>query len=188
MLEAAEAAEDSIGQAVAHNCLGVALLRMRQPALAAQHFVRQLDLSDISGKFSGHLNLGLALLEVGEVEEAQDNFRDALRHAVGSGSPTAESVACGNLARSAKLAGDVDTARACLDRYLRLTNSLKVQLWPTPLQHHSNTTPTLLQHHSNTTPAPLQHRPTPPHTAPHRPISYFPWHTPWHIVHTILPV
>ena len=48
----------------------------------------------------------------------------SLRSAIRAGSMQGEAVACGNLALVGKQSGDLETARACLDRYLQLTEAL----------------------------------------------------------------
>merc|ERR1719440_1014479 len=91
---------------------------------ALQHHEAHLELADAPGKFVAHLNLGLAQAALGELEAAATNYRHALRAAIRSGSMQGEAVACGNLALVGKQAGDLETARACLDRYLQLSEAL----------------------------------------------------------------
>ena len=128
MLAAAQAcADDGASRAacmVAHNRLGVNLMSLGQPEAALTHHETHLELADAPGKFVAHLNLGLAQAALGDLEPAATNYRHALRAAIRSGSMQGEAVACGNLALVGKQSGDLETARACLDRYLQLTEAL----------------------------------------------------------------
>ena len=83
-----------------------------------------LAMADSAGQFVAHLNIGLAHAALGRLDEASRGFREALRSAIRTGSMHGEAVACGNLALVGKQAGDLETARACLDRYLQLTEAL----------------------------------------------------------------
>ena len=109
---------------VAHNRLGVNLHALGEYAAAQAHHEAHLELSDAPGKFVAHLNLGLAQAGLGELDDASTSYRHALRSAIRSGSMQGEAVACGNLALVGKQSGDLETARACLDRYLQLTEAL----------------------------------------------------------------
>lgn len=128
MLAAAQAcADDGAARAarmVAHNRLGVNLQALGEHERAKMHHAAHLELADLPGKFVAHLNLGLAQAALGELEEAGSNYRHALRSAIRAGSMQGEAVACGNLALVGKQSGDLETARACLDRYLQLTEAL----------------------------------------------------------------
>lgn len=125
MLAAAEAAQDPSCEAIAHNCLGVSLLLLGEAERSALHHERHLELCDSLSRFAAHLNLGLARAALGELEAAVGCFREALRHSIRSGTLAAESTACGNLAHACRMTGDTETARASLERYLRLTSSLR---------------------------------------------------------------
>ena len=59
------------------------------------------------------------------LDDAAANYRHALRSAIRAGSMQGEAVACGNLAIVSKQSGDLEAARACLDRYLQLTEALR---------------------------------------------------------------
>jgi len=128
MLAAAQACPDDAGsisaRMVAHNRLGVNLQALGDAASAQAHHNAHLELADLAGKFVAHLNLGLAQAALGELDAAATNYRHALRSAIRSGSMQGEAVACGNLALVGKQSGDLETARACLDRYLQLTEAL----------------------------------------------------------------
>ena len=128
MLVAAEAVAESEARRtalmVAHNRLGVTLQGMGEHEKALAHHEAHRDLADAPAKFVAHLNLGLVHSAMGSLDAAASNLRDALRSAIRSGSMHGEAVACGNLALVGKQAGDTETARACLDRYLQLTEAL----------------------------------------------------------------
>lgn len=128
MLVAAQACPDDgasrAARMVAHNRLGVNLHALGEYESAQQHHAAHLELSDPPGKFVVHLNLGLAQAELGELEEASTSYRHALRSAIRAGSMQGEAVACGNLALVAQQKGEVETVRACLDRYLQLAEAL----------------------------------------------------------------
>ena len=128
MLVAAQACPDDgaarAARMVAHNRLGVNLHALGEFEAAAQQHAAHLELSDAAGKFVGHLNLGLAQAALGQLDDASTSYRHALRSAIRSGSMQGEAVACGNLALVGKQSGDLETARACLDRYLQLTEAL----------------------------------------------------------------
>ena len=128
MLVAAQACPDDgasrAARMVAHNRLGVNLHGLGDHGGALQHHEAHLELADAAGKFVAHLNLGLTQMALGLLEPAATNYRHALRSAIRSGSMQGEAVACGNLALVGKQSGDLETARACLDRYLQLTEAL----------------------------------------------------------------
>jgi tetratricopeptide (TPR) repeat protein len=128
MLAAAQACPDDgaarAARMVAHNRLGVNLQALGDHERAVMHHQAHLELADAPGRFVAHLNLGLAQAALGELEEAGSNYRHALRSAIRAGSMQGEAVACGNLALVGKQSGDLETARACLDRYLQLAEAL----------------------------------------------------------------
>lgn len=128
MLVAAQASGDDAASrtalSVAHNRLGVNMHAMGDYERAMVHHEAHRELADAAGKFVAHLNIGLAQASLRRLDDAADNFREALRSAIRAGSMHGEAVACGNLALVGKQAGDLATARACLDRYLQLTEAL----------------------------------------------------------------
>ena len=128
MLVAAQSCgEDAASRAalsVAHNRLGVNMHALGDFEQAMVHHEAQSELADPPGKFVAHLNIGLALAALERLDESAEHFREALRSAIRSGSMHGEAVACGNLALVGKQSGDIATARACLDRYLQLTEAL----------------------------------------------------------------
>jgi len=127
LVAARQCADDAASRAaltVAHNRLGVNLHALGEYEQAMVHHEAHREMADVPGKFVAHLNIGLSQAALARLEEAAENFREALRLAIRSGSMHGEAVACGNLALISKQSGDIATARACLDRYLQLTEAL----------------------------------------------------------------
>jgi len=128
MLVAAQACTDEAVQrtalSVAHNRLGVTLQALGDHEQASVHHEAHRALADAPGAFVAHLNLGLSFVSLERYDEASSHLREALRSAIRSGSMHGEAVACGNLALVGRTTGDIETARACLDRYLQLTEVL----------------------------------------------------------------
>ena len=128
MLVAAQAcgeeAASRVALSVAHNRLGVTLHALGEHEQALVHHEAHRALADAAGHFVAHLNLGLAHASLKQYEEASSHMREALRSAIRSGSMHGEAVACGNLSLVGRMTGDFETARACLDRYLQLTEVL----------------------------------------------------------------
>jgi tetratricopeptide (TPR) repeat protein len=129
MLAAASACADDgasrTARMVAHNRLGVNLHYLGEHEAALSQHEQHLELADLPGKFVAHLNLGLSQASLGLLDDAASNYRHALRSAIRAGSMQGEAVACGNLAIVSKQSGDLEAARACLDRYLQLAEALR---------------------------------------------------------------
>ena len=128
MLVAAQGCGDEaaarIALSVAHNRLGVSMQSLGDHEQALVHHEAHRALADAPGQFVAYLNLGLTHAALARYEEASSHLREALRSAIRSGSMHGEAVACGNLALVGRTTGDLETARACLDRYLQLTEVL----------------------------------------------------------------
>eukprot|EP00736_Rhodelphis_marinus_P011847 Rmarinus@m.736 len=145
---------DRVGEALALNCLGVNHqylaeeelcaqagtettnpMRMLKPVVltkssryhlerAAYFHQRHLAVADVPGKFIGNCNLGMICARLSDFERAQECHRQALRCAILMSNVEGESVACGNLAIAGLLNGDPVTAKACLERHVKLANML----------------------------------------------------------------
>eukprot|EP00741_Cyanophora_paradoxa_P006135 tig00000944_g5948.t1 len=115
---------DIEGEAIAYNALGVdfQMLGGAGTYKAIQYHLKHLEVADMAGKFTAHCNLGLSYAALGEQEKAAVHHRHALRIAVRSADLLGEAVACGNLGASVR--GDAGTARACLERHVRLGETL----------------------------------------------------------------
>jgi hypothetical protein len=114
---------------------------------------RHLEIADVPGKFVAHTNLGLVEAAAGNFSAAAVNHRLALRCAIILRSIEGEALACGNLGiasrsvrttrhflqcplasrvclpapcltPSASSGGDTETARQCMQRYLKLAATL----------------------------------------------------------------
>ncbi|KAJ1474617.1 hypothetical protein T484DRAFT_3248519 [Baffinella frigidus] len=62
---------------------------------------------------------------MGDLEKSSLNHRQALRYAIVMSSLVGESLACGNLGIVAGKMGDARTAKACMERHLKLAVALK---------------------------------------------------------------
>lgn len=111
-------------RSLAHNHLGANLQEMGQWAAAAEQHRSQCQLGERSGLFVAHLNLGLALAKLKDFEGSIQSYREALQLAIAVNSLLGESIACGNLAIVGREAGDLETSKACLVRYLQLNETL----------------------------------------------------------------
>ena len=128
MVGAARRAGDVIVQAVGHNHLGCCLQLLGEFERAKQQAEAHLALDlDGGSRYIAHLNLGLAQAALGDFDGAAHSQQLALRYAVRSSSLEGESVASANLAVATahESVNDVATARACLERHLELSSSMR---------------------------------------------------------------
>jgi tetratricopeptide (TPR) repeat protein len=124
-LQAARAAGDTKGEQLALNSIGINCYRLRSYEAAVDAHSQHNAIADVPGKFVAHCNLGLAYAQMGDLEKASLNHRQALRYAIVMASLVGESLACGNLGMVAMRMKDARTAKACLERHLKLSTALK---------------------------------------------------------------
>mmetsp|Transcript_9530 Transcript_9530/g.21887 ORF Transcript_9530/g.21887 Transcript_9530/m.21887 type:complete len:448 (-) Transcript_9530:378-1721(-) len=124
-LQAARSAGDTKGEQLALNSLGINLQKVQQLEAAIEIHNQHLQIADVPGKFVAHCNLGIAYSSLDEHEKSSINHRQALRYAIVMSSLVGESLACGNLGIIAQKKGDVRTAKACMERHLKLSTALK---------------------------------------------------------------
>lgn len=125
LLRASLDAGDAVGEALACNCIGVAIqIKGSEANLreAIKYHQQHLAVADVPGKFIAHCNLGLAYHALGMLEEATTNHQHALRYAIRMSSLAGESLACGHLGMLG--ASDRETSRACTERQLQLAHTL----------------------------------------------------------------
>ena len=125
LLRASLDAGDAVGEALACNCIGVAVqLKGTEASLteAIKYHQQHLAVADVPGKFIAHCNLGLAYQGLGRLEEATTNHQHALRYAIRMSSLAGESLACGHLGMLG--AADNETSKACTERQLQLAKAL----------------------------------------------------------------
>ena len=128
-----------------------ALLLLPPPSSRHSFLQRHLEIADVPGKFVAHTNLGLVEAAAGNFSAAAVNHRLALRCAIILRSIEGEALACGNLGVASRSAdfmrhfapekfasslscvslrlfasagGDTETARQCMQRYLKLAATL----------------------------------------------------------------
>jgi len=124
-LNAARGAGDSKGVQLALNSIGIDWHKLGDFNKAIDTHNQHLQIADIPGKFVAHCNLGLAFFACDEAEKASLNHRQALRYAIVMSSLVGESLACGNLGIIGCKRGDIKTAKACMERHLKLATALK---------------------------------------------------------------
>ena len=75
-------AGDAVGEALACNCIGVALQLKGGELLqeALKYHKQHLAVADVPGKFIAHCNLGLVYQGLGMLQEATTNHQQALRY------------------------------------------------------------------------------------------------------------
>jgi len=120
-------AGDAVGEALACNCIGVAI-QLRADGddelnEAIKYHQQHLAVADVPGKFIAHCNLGLAYQALGRIDEATANHQHALRYAIRMSSLAGESLACGHLGMLGS--ADQETSRACTERQLQLARTLQ---------------------------------------------------------------
>jgi len=126
LLRASLDAGDAVGEALACNCIGVAIqLQGGSDAMreAIKYHQQHLAVADVPGKFIAHCNLGLAYHALNMIEEATTNHQHALRYAIRMSSLAGESLACGHLGLLGS-ATDPATSKACTHRQLALAQTL----------------------------------------------------------------
>jgi len=126
LLRASLDAGDGVGEALACNCIGVAVqLKGGEANLAeaVRYHQQHLAVADVPGKFIAHCNLGLAYHGLNMMEEATTNHQHALRYAIRMSSLAGESLACGHLGMLVGTA-DRETSKACTERQLQLAHTL----------------------------------------------------------------
>jgi len=87
--------------------------------------MKHLNISDDGGQFVANTNLGLCNSLLNNSTTAAKHHQDALRIAIRMQSFSGQSVAVGNLGLLSFRGGDTQTAKACLEQHLQLTQSLK---------------------------------------------------------------
>ena len=93
---------DSLGEALAYNCTGVAYQKIgekdpRYYAEAIENHLKHNQIGDIAGKFISHVNLGIVYSVLGENEKASMHHQSALRYAIQMSSVAGQTIAIGNL-------------------------------------------------------------------------------------------
>lgn len=73
--------EDRIGMALALNRLGVNYFNEGKADMSEKFHQKNLELSDRENSFAGYYNLGIANRAGGNLEEAVNNFQEALEWA-----------------------------------------------------------------------------------------------------------
>ena len=147
-IEVLQNTEDKFAEALAHNCIGVGYQlvakQLSQPSRenrdnaehdieaqkhqllqqALKHHSFHCEYADGAGQFLAHSNMGLCYDALEDLAHAADEHQQALRNAIHMSSLSGQSMAIGNLGMTALKGGDLDTARACIERHLQLASSL----------------------------------------------------------------
>lgn len=127
---------DMESEVLALNSLGIVCQTIGDPPHleeAIQHHEDHGNLcaQDAHGRFISHINLGLCFQALGDHERAMIHHKEALAHAVRLGNVDGESCALANIAHVGTHAGDLNTAKACMERHLSLSETLQ--------DHHGGT-------------------------------------------------
>lgn len=126
-LQLSQGLQDSVGTALALNCLGVCchLIGGEYLKKSLQYHMEHWEIADIQGKIIAHINMGLVFSQMGDIENAAENHRMALQYASDIQDEHGESIALANLGVLGKGIGDLQTAQACIERHLLLSEYMK---------------------------------------------------------------
>eukprot|EP00471_Norrisiella_sphaerica_P007833 CAMPEP_0184492528 /NCGR_PEP_ID=MMETSP0113_2-20130426/23526_1 /TAXON_ID=91329 /ORGANISM="Norrisiella sphaerica, Strain BC52" /LENGTH=445 /DNA_ID=CAMNT_0026877377 /DNA_START=42 /DNA_END=1379 /DNA_ORIENTATION=+ len=135
---------DNIGEALAHNSLGITYYTMAPKAKnpseiysrAANHHNKHGELGDPRGKFIAHTNLGIVYSTVGDNEKSVSHHEAALKHAIRLSDVSFQAIAVGHLGLAGCAHKDFQTARACMERHLELVVHLGDQKAKEEAQMH----------------------------------------------------
>lgn len=148
-LSVSEELNDNMGIAAACNCIGVDYMTLANPNCessmtlsqlfaeqtnlevleyihkAIDYHSRHLDVGpDAGGKLVAHINLGICLTWLGDINRAAKHHQDALRIAIKMQTLYGQAIAVGNLGLLAMGKQDFNTARTCFDQHLQLIQAL----------------------------------------------------------------
>lgn len=158
-LSLADELGDAMGVAAACNCIGVNYMTLANPNCetgmtlaqllteqtqletleyihkAIDYHARHLEVGpDAGGKLVAHINLGICLTWLGDINQAAKHHQDALRIAIKMQTLYGQAIAVGNLGLLALGKADFSTARTCFDQHLQLIQALmdseaEIQAW-----------------------------------------------------------
>ncbi|KAF0852790.1 conserved mitochondrial TPR domain-containing protein [Andalucia godoyi] len=123
--------QDFDSEVLALNCLGILCQRIGGAEYierALEYHAAHLQLEDHEGRYAAHVNIGLAHMSLAAFDRAQHHFKEALQYAIRLENIEGESVALANLAKVSKVLGDVETAKACIERRVELAGMLNDNL------------------------------------------------------------
>lgn len=148
-LSVSEELNDNMGIAAACNCIGVDYMTLANPNCessitlshlfaeqanletleyihkAIDYHTRHLDVGpDAGGKLVAHINLGICLTWLGDINRAARHHQDALRIAIKMQTLYGQAIAVGNLGLLAMGKSDFSTSRTCFDQHLQLIQAL----------------------------------------------------------------
>lgn len=148
-LSVCEELNDNMGIAAACNCIGVDYMTLANPncesSMTLSHlFAEQANLEtleyihkaidyhtrhlevgpDPGGKLVAHINLGICLTWLGDINRAARHHQDALRIAIKMQTLYGQAIAVGNLGLLAMGKSDYNTSRTCFDQHLQLIQAL----------------------------------------------------------------
>ena len=143
--------EDNFAAALAHNSLGVSFQNMGPEYYqqALYHHACHRDIADLPGQFIAYTNMGLIYQLMANqaqreasvpssspssplsslhwkqlTEQAAYNHQQALRCGIQMSSLAGQNIAIGNLGLTGLQHHDLETARACMERHLQLSQNL----------------------------------------------------------------
>ena len=103
-LQVCKSINDTHGQALAYNCIGVdyQLLgqtenQLTQKAIEYHHLHEEL--ADVNGKFLASINLGLCYDKLGDQKNSIYYFQNALKYSIQMSNLSGQSLAVGNIGR-----------------------------------------------------------------------------------------
>lgn len=126
-LSISQSLRDEVSVCLGLNCLGVIYQKLGGAKFlhkALQCHAKHWEIADTQNKIVAHVNLGLVHRELGQVENAAENYRMAFQYALEIGDKHGESIALANLGLLGLSQGDLLTAQACMERHLLLSESL----------------------------------------------------------------
>jgi len=124
--------DDTFGEALAHNCLGISLymkaMRSEEKkeliSKAIQSHGKHRELGDIRGKFIAHTNIGILYDFLGDMGQSIKHHESALKFSIKLGDGLLQATAVGHLGLAGCTHKDYQSARACMERHLELVTHM----------------------------------------------------------------
>lgn len=131
-LQVCKSINDSHGEALAYNCIGVDYQLMGEKdssciTKAIEYHTLHEQLADVNGKFLASINLGLCYDRLGDNKNSVYWFQNGLKHSVQMSNLTGQSLAIGNIGRigTKNLSENKDKMKIFVEKYLRLAEEMQ---------------------------------------------------------------
>ena len=131
-LQVCKSINDSHGEALAYNCIGVdyQLIGEADPEYtrkSIEYHTLHEALADVNGKFLASINLGLCYDRLGDQKNSIFYFQNALKHSIQMSNLSGQSVAMGNIGKigTKDLSDNKDKMKLFVEKYLKLSAEMK---------------------------------------------------------------